>query len=187
MILLLGAIIAGVDSVALFGIGDRSIARKLGQEIDGFYVGSIEPKGVILYHESKAYILRAGDELDIGSAAVTITTGIERRGDTIVITESLREYILKDGLISILNQAASEPVYDEEGKQIGYRLFEIDGGSAYEIAGLRDNDVILDINGVDLTTPFVAMKSMLSVRNMDRFSFRYMRYGMVNTATIEIH
>lgn len=189
MILLLGTIAAGPNSVALFALGDLTAARRQGEQVSFFTVTDIDRSGVTLRHGDNIYFIRPGDDIqdsDGSSKQLTITTGIEHRGSLLRVTSALREFVTKDGLLPILNQAASKPVNDIAGNQIGYKIFDIDKGSAYDLAGIENGDIITAIDGTELTNPLNAIKALHRIKDADKFSFTYARGGQDRTINVEV-
>jgi membrane-associated protease RseP (regulator of RpoE activity) len=186
LIVLLGTIEAGPDSVALFGMKsdllDLSVARRKGADIGGYRVKDVAHRGVVLAKDGKIWILRPGDLLDgiESGGPIKIKAGMEREGSTIRVSKILHDYVTRDGLLSILNQAASEKV---EG---GYRIFDIDPGSAFDLAGFKDGDIVSAIDGVELTNPFTAMKMLVRAKDASKFSFTVVRRGREETVDVEV-
>lgn len=186
MILLLGTISNGPNSVAVFGLGDSTVVKKKGETVAYFGVGTIERTGVMLRYAKRIYLVRPGDQVDGGDLLpITITTGVETRGNTLRLTSSLREYVTKDGLMAVLMQAASAPER-RHGEQIGYRIYEIDAGSIFDLTGLKNNDVVTHIDDVGLTDPVTAMKALMAIKVADKFSFRFIRSGVIEHRTVEV-
>lgn len=181
ILLLLGTIDAGPDSVALFGADGEAKAFRSGSYVSGFKVGEITRRGVVLHKEGKFWVVRPGDTVeDVIQTKVQITQGIEYDGNLIRVSSMLRDFVTKDGLVSVLNQACSEKV-DQ-----GYRIFEIDKGSAFDLAGFKDNDIVTSIDGVELTSPFTALKMLLRIKESDSFSYTRIRAGKPETMSVEV-
>lgn len=180
MIILLGTIEAGRDSVALFGTDDDSVARRKGAEVSGFVVGDITRRGVVLHKDGKFWVVRPGDQVGEDTQTVKITQGLERDGETLRVSGLLRDYVTKDGLLAVLNQACSEKV---EG---GYRLFEIDKGSAFDLAGFRNGDVVTSIDGVELSNPLTAMRMLVKIKDAEKFDYTVVSGGREKTIQVEV-
>ena len=67
------------------------------------------------------------------------------------------------GDLSRLMQDAQIDTYIEEGRPQGFRFSNIKQGSFYSQLGLRNNDIILSINGQELTDPsqFLSLKEQI--------------------------
>lgn len=75
--------------------------------------------------------------------------GFERIGNSIRVDSAYRDRMVSQELPTILMSAASEPVM-QNGKIIGFRLFQFEPGSIFTKIGLQEGDVIEAINGVPL-------------------------------------
>lgn len=111
--------------------------------------------------------------------------GFERKGDTVRLTETYKENLIKNDLSQILMQAATEPFIKDE-KIIGFSLWEIDKGSIYEKAGLINGDVITHINNQPLTDAGLAIKSLNQLRNAEDAVITYLRNGQEMNLNIKI-
>lgn len=165
-------------AVAVFGAPDGTVCLRQGQFLGGYRVAAIRDGGALLTRVDRAFFLKPGQGIEDG--AVQITTGLERRGDQLVVSESLRDFVAKDGLLDILMQAAAVPV---DG---GYQLLEIDRGSVYDLAGLKDGDVVHEVDGIELTGPLVAIKALSQLKSADQFSFRFSRDGRDQTMRVVV-
>lgn len=187
MILLLGVIESTTPqtSVALIA-SDTAHALRIGQAVDGYELIGIKDRLVFLQRGVKTFVLRAGDALDDSTPpSFKITTGIERHGDEIVVSQLLRDHIAAEGLVSVLMSAASRPV-EKFGRTVGYELFEIDPGSAFDLIGLKDRDVINSIDGVELDSPLVALRVLTSLKDKPAFAFTFTRGGVPETRRVTI-
>jgi len=76
----------------------------------------------------------------------------------------------------ILTDARLLP-YFRNGEQEGFRIFEIRPGGVYDRLGLRNGDILLKINGLDISSPEVAIQAMSALRGMKRINLDIMRGG----------
>lgn len=168
------------NGIALFGTtGGTSYALRQGQTLNGWTIAHVAPRAVLLRRDERELRLEAGDLLE-PNAAVPITTGIERRGNELLVTQVLRDFIAGEGLIAILMQAAATPV---DG---GYLLTDIDAGSAYELAGIQNGDVVTHIDGEELSNPIAALASLKRAAESSKFSFTFRRHGEQRTITVAV-
>jgi|APSaa5957512622_1039677.scaffolds.fasta_scaffold25273_1 type II secretion system protein C len=77
---------------------------------------------------------------------------------------------------NLLNQARMVPHF-VKGKHQGYKVKAIDKGSLYEKLGLRNNDVITELNGEPLDSPERVMGLFKQLRNEREFSVKLNRKG----------
>jgi general secretion pathway protein C len=118
----------------------------------------VEPNRVIISRNGTEEIL----ELDDGPAS----GGGASSGDvdeTFQVSEDELNQAL-DNLPLLLTQARAVP-YFKDGKAIGLRLFAIRTGSLYEKAGLKNGDILREINGQSLADISQAAKLFEKLRD----------------------
>lgn len=113
----------------------------------------------------------------------TVKTDVEHH--QVTVTEAARDRIAGDSLTTILNQSASAPVFDQDGELRGYRLFDIDRGSIYDLVGLKNGDVVTHIDDTLLTSAELAVNLLRYVKNQPEFSYTVQR--LAGTAPIRYH
>lgn len=69
----------------------------------------------------------------------------------VTITKEAIEYAIDDGLPSIMASASVEPVVEFD-QQIGYRLLTVNPGSIWEALNLRAGDIVLEVEGIPLSS-----------------------------------
>ena len=74
----------------------------------------------------------------------------------------------------LLNQARVEPSF-VNGEHIGYKIRAIDKGSLYEKLGLKNNDVIQQINGKNIDSPEKAFGLLKMLRNEREINLKIKR------------
>jgi type II secretion system protein C len=99
--------------------------------------------------------------------------GFDRKGANITMTEDYKRSLLSD-LPKILQDAKAEPNY-VDGELVGFKLLNIRMGSIYEKAGLRNDDVVLEVNGTPLTDTSQAIKTLNSLRQEPEIEVRVRR------------
>ena len=75
--------------------------------------------------------------------------GFERSGYNSIITQSFRNQFLNDRLAETLRAAKATPVV-EKGEIVGWRMNRIKPSSIYKDIGVKENDIIEEINGTRL-------------------------------------
>lgn len=100
---------------------------------------------------------------------------ISIEGRRIEITRAAHDDIIEASLIKILYQAASTPVFDLDGDQVGYMLTEIEPDSVYLTAGLRDGDIVTEVDGIRLMDPKIAVEVLRYVKTEPRFTYKVLR------------
>jgi len=74
----------------------------------------------------------------------------------------------------------------QNGKQEGFRMLEVKQGGLYDSLGLKNNDILLRINELELSNPEVAMQAMSALRGMNRVKLDIIRNGTKMTLTYQI-
>lgn len=69
------------------------------------------------------------------------------------------------------------PAFNDENRATGFKIFSIQPGSLYEVAGFQNGDVIRRINGVDITSPEKALEAYQSIRQVGRLEIEFDRAG----------
>lgn len=89
-----------------------------------------------------------------GGPVVKLPPGAVKRPapNTFLLPRAAVAELLAKGLGRLASQARVEPKY-VKGKRIGFGISRIRGGSLLETLGLRNGDLLIDVNGVDLGKP----------------------------------
>lgn len=111
---------------------------------------------------------------------------INVEGQRIEITRSAHDDIVDASLIKILYQAASEPVFDFNGDQVGYRLSEIEPDSVYITAGLIDGDIVTAIDDIPLLDPKTAVEILRYVKTEPLFTYKVLRGTEMLEFTVQV-
>lgn len=107
--------------------------------------------------------------------------------DTVLLTRAAHDHIVGEGLLEILDQAASAPVFDvETGDVVGYELSDIEPGSVYRTVGLKNHDVVLALDGTPLSDPRTAVELLRYVKTLDKFDVLIMRRGERRTIHVMV-
>jgi general secretion pathway protein C len=95
------------------------------------------------------------------------TSGITQAGNHYTIARDVVDKAMEN-INEVLTEARCVP-HMEGGRSAGYQCFQIVPGSIYDKLGLKDNDVILQINGQNLDDPskiFTFLNSLKSAKNI---------------------
>lgn len=102
--------------------------------------------------------------------------GFERSEKEITMTQAYRNKLLSSDFTKVLQDAKASPnVVDGELK--GFVLTRIRKDSIYEKAGLQNDDIVEEINGIPLTDTSQAIKLLQSLRNESEIEVRVNRGG----------
>lgn len=173
-------------------------ASKEGDEVlKGMRIVSIMRKTVTFQFESKKYELSVGDEApkEVNGDGPGATpadnlagvVGIERSGNTLKVSKQLKDTLVGgEGLNKILMQAATIP-YVENGRLVGFRILEIDPGSIFDVAGLKDGDIITHINEQPINDAGLAIRALNSLKAASNATFNYIRGSTSMQLTLQVN
>lgn len=74
----------------------------------------------------------------------------------------------------------------QNGKQEGFRILEVKPGGLYESLGLRNGDILLRVNNLEISNPEVAMQAMSALKGMNTVSLDIIRKGSKITMDYQI-
>ena len=112
--------------------------------------------------------------------------GFERNKDKIVMTGMYRDKLVQQDLAKVLMQATAEP-YMENGAIAGFKMSQIDDGSIYQKAGLKDGDVVTGINGSELNSVAGSITLLKSLKGADNMEVEIKRDGVPMKFTISVN
>ena len=64
-----------------------------------------------------------------------------------------------------------------DGKQEGFKISEVVPDGLYHSLGLQNGDILLNINGLEISNPEVAIQAMSALKGMNRINLDIMRSG----------
>lgn len=191
--LILVGTVTGPSRLSYAIFEDKSQSGAVNQEIFG-YGKNVYDYGILTRIE-KGWV-----ELKRGASVYTIpltdirVTEIESRAPgTFAQKVGEKEYILDQKRVhealntpdQILTDARLMPnVHD--GRQEGFTLSEVRQGGLYDSLGLRNGDVLLKVNRLEISSPDVAMQAMSALKGMERVSLDIIRNGSKMTMTYQI-
>ncbi len=172
--------------------GGETFAAKAGQEIAReVKIFRITREFVYLQVNGRLDKVRVGEQLDTERSSASdlpvdgSAGGVERIGNSVKISASFREHMVKDQLNKVLMQAAAVPYY-VNGALVGFRLWDIDPGSIYEKTGFQNGDIVTSINGQELTDVGRTIQMLQSLKNEARVSVSFTRAGLPQTIEINV-
>ncbi len=102
--------------------------------------------------------------------------GFERKEREMSMTQAYRNKLLSTDFTKVLQDAKASPnIVDGELK--GFVLTRVRKDSIYEKAGLQNDDIVEEINGIPLTDTSQAIKLLQSLRNESEVELRINRGG----------
>ena len=111
--------------------------------------------------------------------------GFERNGNQIKVSASYRDKLVNDDLSKILMQATAIPKI-ENGQIVGFSILQIDAGSIYDKAGLKNEDVVTAINGVKLNNVSGAIKLLQSLKGSNGVAIDLKRNGVEQRVELSV-
>lgn len=111
--------------------------------------------------------------------------GFERKNNKVKMTSMYRDKLVAQDLPKILMQATALP-YMENGAIVGFQISQIDEDSIYNKAGIRNMDIITNINGTDLNSAAGAITLLKSLKSADAIDLTIRRNGQEEEITINV-
>ena len=65
----------------------------------------------------------------------------------------------------------------QNGKQEGFKMLEVKSGGLYDSLGLKNGDILLRVNDLEISNPEVAIQAMTALKGMNRVNLDIMRDG----------
>ncbi len=111
--------------------------------------------------------------------------GFERKEREISMTQTYRNKLLTTDITKVLQDAKATPNM-VNGELQGFVLTRIRKDSIYEHAGLQNDDIVTEVNGVPLTDTAQAIRLLQSLRNESEIEVRILRGGAPLRFTLNI-
>ncbi len=111
--------------------------------------------------------------------------GFSRNGSATKMTAAYRDRLLKSEMAKVLMQATAQ-IVTAGGSTVGWRMFQIDAGSIFDKAGVRNGDIIQSINGKKLKHAGQAVNLLQSMRSQKDFEISVVRGGKPTALTLEV-
>lgn len=111
--------------------------------------------------------------------------GFERTGTEMVMAKDYRQKLLTTDFAKTLQDAKAEP-YMENGELNGFKMVRIKQDSIYQKAGIQNEDIIKEINGVSLTDTAQAIKLLNSLRGESEIEVRLSRGGKLMNLNMQV-
>jgi hypothetical protein len=125
----------------------------------------------------------AGEKHRLGKKGPSVNTedryiedGFSRIGNQITVDSRYRDRIVREELPKVLMEASSEPVM-ENGQIVGFRLFQFEENSMFHKLGMKDGDVVSEINGVPLNNVTRTVQLLNGLRGENAVKVKVVRNG----------
>ena len=127
-------------------------------------------------------VIEEGESGSISSSSSTVS-GNEEGTEFEVSAEELDSQLAN--LPRLLSEARAVP-YFRSGKAIGMRLFAIRKNSLYEKVGLKNGDILLEINGTSLADPTQALQLFQELKSKRSLTLKIERKRSEKTINYRI-
>lgn len=111
--------------------------------------------------------------------------GFERKEREMVMTSAYKQKLLTGDFTKVLQDAKASPNM-VDGELKGFLLTRIRKDSIYEKAGLQNEDIVSEINGIPLTDTAQAIRLLQSLRNEAEIEIRILRGGAPMNFTMNV-
>lgn len=162
----------------------------------------VERKEVLLSFKGSQYILSVGSDtaiptsgakpmpsrghsVDVDSNNLAERDGFELRDNTLKVNATLKNVLVEKKLSEILMQTATEP-HVENGRMVGFKLWDIEKGSIFDVAGFHDGDLITSINQQPINSAAIAIRILNQLRNASDAEIEFVRQGQNRSLRIVI-
>jgi general secretion pathway protein C len=159
----------------------------------GATVKTIEWDRVILDHNGKDEVLELANKSTLvvpKPAAAPAPSppsgdGIQATGENEYLVPRSEVDNALQNMSQLFTQIRAVPHF-EGGQSIGFRLFAIRRGSLFDKIGLKNGDIITDINGSPMNDPSKAMALLQELQNANDLAAKVIRNGQPTTLTLNI-
>jgi type II secretion system protein C len=111
--------------------------------------------------------------------------GFEREGAKMVMSDTFKQRLLNQDFTKVLQDAKATP-NQVDGQIKGFKLTRIRENSIYQKAGLQNNDVVTEINGVPLNNAASAIRLLQGLKNESEIEVIVQRDGSTIPLTLTI-
>ena len=132
------------------------------------------------------YVARAKSRKKQGVPEEYREKGFERTGQRILISKEFKKNLIENNLSKVLQDAKAVPSVNSDGELNGFKLTNIKSDSIYEKAGLVNNDIIREINGVSLRDAGQAISLLNSLRGESDIEVKLDRGGSTMTLNMQV-
>ncbi len=190
---LLGTIVAGENSAAIVAVAKR-------REQQVFFIGDRIQPGVILKEvEAEAIVVERGGKLErisleqgakltvtpMPGAAIAANPGLASAQPTSIKMNRAHLQQQLQNFPVLMTQAKASPHF-VNGKPGGFAITQIAPGSLYQQAGLQNGDIILTVNGKQITNAKQAMNMYQTLKSATAIDLELIRAGQIRKIHYDI-
>jgi general secretion pathway protein C len=178
-------------------VGERSVAiledvstlqqgmYRLHERVPGTgQIAAIERNRITVVSGSSQEILEVGVEESVPAKTADPESIQEPLARRVVLDRQLIQNGYEN-LTTLMTQGRVAPSLTQ-GKSNGFIIREIAKGSLFERAGLRNNDILQRINGVEVNDPETLFKMFMALKDESSISLDVLRGGQVESYAYEI-
>lgn len=196
--LLLVGTVVGPDEVSFAIFEDKTRRSPFKQEVVRFgdpvlnygVLTKIDPASVEVTHRSIVYTLPI---VEMKGRPQNFTAISRRPNSAIAKKLGETEYLLNrekvqhalDNPEKLLTDARLLPNFSN-GNQEGFKMLEVKRGGIYESLGLKNGDILLRVNELEISNPEVAIQAMTALRGMEEVNLDIIRNGDNLSMTYQI-
>ncbi|MBI5504905.1 MAG: hypothetical protein HY899_08880 [Deltaproteobacteria bacterium] len=111
--------------------------------------------------------------------------GVRKTGESSYLVDRREVDYAVSNLNEVITQVRAVPVL-KDGQSIGFKLFNIRGGSIFEKIGLHDGDIVQKVNDKDLSDPSRAIGLLEEVQSMSQIRVNFLRGGKPHSNTYTV-
>ncbi len=112
-------------------------------------------------------------------------SGIRETGEGSYLVDRREVDHAIENLNSVITEVRAVP-FLRDGNSMGFRLFAIKRGSIFERMGLKNGDVVRNINGTQLTDPSMAMGLLGEIQTAEVITVDLIRQNKASTLTYKV-
>jgi len=190
---LLGTVVAGKNSAAIVAVAKR-------REQQVFFIGDRIQPGVILKEvEAEAIVVERGGKLErisleqgakltvtpMPGTAIAASPGLASAQPTNIKMNKIRLQQQLQNFPVLMTQAKAVPHF-VNGKPSGFAITQIAPGSLYQQAGLQNGDIVLSVNGKQITGAKQAMNMYQTLKSTAAIDLELIRDGQIRQVHYDI-
>ena len=195
--LILVGTVVGPDKLSYAIFEDKSRQGLFKQEVVRFgesvlnygTLSAIEPASVELRQQTETFTISIVNLKDVNFSRpyspVSKSSLAKKVGERAYLLNRTKVQQSLDNPEHLLTDARLLPNI-KNNKQEGFKMFEVKRGGIYESLGLRNGDILLRVNELEISNPEVAIQAMTALKGMDKINLDIIRNGEKLSMNYEI-